>query len=136
MKYFWLLGLAYLALAGCATASRQGLMADKVDNTREAVRDTDRLLTTTQSELNDFSRVLDRLKRRPDRNDSIQNGARYQSTLDRLQVAVQKAQLELQELQAHNSDSWLRFKRRVNRAVDPGRPYEDDYPEQSTYQAD
>jgi septal ring factor EnvC (AmiA/AmiB activator) len=132
MKSKWMMGVAALALVGCSSSPKTVPVSERISDTEGAMAKTDKLLTETQKELSSFAKRVEEFKKDSDRRNTLMNKARYETSLDRLLLAVQQSQVDLRELQSRNDERRRSFETRVNRAIEPGVGSESE----ESYQAD
>lgn len=129
MKRLSVIGIVALALVACSSSPT---MTERVKDTEKAMAKADKILNKAQSEMTDFTNQLGDLKEDAADGIPMARSNRFNSSLDRLRLAVQQAQLDMKELQVSNQEKRQVFESRVNQAMQSGATV----PEEPIYEAD
>lgn len=110
--------LVAAGLVACSSTPKP-TVAEKVQSRQGSLLQSEELLSKAQSELKDFSARIQDLKQESDKRNNMVNKSRFETTLDHLQLGIQRSQLELRDLQARNDQRQRNLETRVNRALEP-----------------
>jgi hypothetical protein len=117
MRHTFILGAALVAMAGCSSTETKVPVVNKIEGARDSMQSTEKLVADTQAQLSEFQKRLEELRANRDKSLPIQHKERFDTTLDRLLLSVQRSQVDLREIRTDNAQTWRKFESRVNRAV-------------------